>query len=87
MDAIDFLDIRTHNIAISQFLECQLRLKATMALEENDQDRGPEETAEHLAIPLTDYLWTLEYERLRLGSFDEARFGVHLTPPTTLRGS
>jgi DNA helicase-2/ATP-dependent DNA helicase PcrA len=71
---VEYLDIRTHNIAISQFLEYQLRLKATMALDENDYDNGPDDAAERLGIPLTDYLWTLEYERLRLGSFDEARF-------------
>ncbi|NYT63190.1 ATP-dependent helicase [Alcaligenaceae bacterium] len=73
-ETIEYLDIRTHNIAISQFLECQLRLKATMALDENDYDTGPQDAAERLGIPLTDYIWTLEYERLRLGSFDEARF-------------
>ncbi len=72
--AIDHLDIRTHNIAISQFLECQLRLKSTMALEENDEDQSLEETALRLAIPLTDYLWTLEYERIRQGSFDDVLF-------------
>lgn len=71
---IEYLDIRTHNIAISQFLDYQLRLKATMALEENDYDTGPQDAAERLGIPLTDYIWTLEYERLRLGSFNEARF-------------
>ncbi|HUG57532.1 MAG TPA: ATP-dependent helicase [Candidimonas sp.] len=71
---IEYLDIRTHNIAISQFLEYQLRLKATMALEENEYDIGPEDAAARLEMPLVDYLWTLEYERLRLGSFDEARF-------------
>ncbi len=71
---IDFLDIRTHNLAISQFLDCQLNLKATMALEEDDEGMSLEETAERLSIPITDYLWTLEYERTRLGTFDEVRF-------------
>lgn len=74
-DKVDFLDIRTHNIAISQFLECQLQLKATMALDETDeQDLEREEIAEQLGIPLTDYLSTLEYERNRLGSFDDVLF-------------
>ncbi|SHH92176.1 ATP-dependent helicase [Pollutimonas bauzanensis] len=72
--ATEFLDIRSHNVAISQFLECQLRLKATMALDENDGDTGLEESAERLGVPLTDYLWTLEYERIRLGVFDEVLF-------------
>lgn len=73
-DQMDFLDIRTHNIAVSQFLQCQLQLKAKMALEDDDQDISLAEAAEQLAVPLTDYLWTLEYERIRLGSFDEAQF-------------
>lgn len=71
---MDFLDIRTHNIAISQFLDCQLRLKATMALEENDETLSEQEAAERLAVPLTDYLWTLEYERIRQGNFEEVLF-------------
>ncbi len=73
-DRMDFLDIRTHNIAVSQFLECQLQLKAKMRLENDDQDLSLAETAELLAVPLTDYLWTREYERIRLGSFDEVLF-------------
>lgn len=70
----DVLDINTHNVAISQFLDVQLRLKATMALDQRDNDATLEETAEQLAIPLTDYLATLEYERIRQGNLDEVLF-------------
>ncbi|PLC55408.1 DNA helicase UvrD [Pollutimonas nitritireducens] len=72
--AMEFLEINTHNIAISQFLDSQLRLKAMMALDHNDDDTTLQERAERLAIPLTDYLWTLEYERMRQGNFEEVRF-------------
>ena len=73
-DYTDALDIRTHNVAISQFLECQLHLKATMALDGDPENAGLIEAAERLGVPFTDYLWALEYERIRLGTFDEAQF-------------
>lgn len=72
--ATEFLDISTHNVAISQFLDIQLRLKATMALEREDDDTTLPDIAEALSIPLTDYLSTLEYERMRQGVFDQVLF-------------
>ncbi|WP_370446388.1 3'-5' exonuclease [Glaciimonas sp. PCH181] len=71
---VDFLEIRTHNIAISQFISCQCQLKATMALVADVQDMGLAEIAEQFDVPLTDYLATIEYERIRLGNFDEVLF-------------
>ncbi len=71
---VDYLDIRTHNIAISQFIACQLQLKATLSLEIDVQDMGLEEIARQLDVPLTDYLTTLEYENIRLGNNDEILF-------------
>jgi DNA helicase-2/ATP-dependent DNA helicase PcrA len=69
------LDLRTHNIALSQFLDVQLSLKATMALEQVDVDYlGPEECAEQLNMTLTDFLVATEYERIRLGSREGALF-------------
>ena len=70
----EFLDISTHNVAISQFLDIQLRLKATMALEREDDDTTLSDVAEALSIPLADYLSTLEYERMRQGLFDQVLF-------------
>ncbi|MYM22335.1 AAA family ATPase [Duganella sp. FT135W] len=64
--SVDGLELHTHSLALSQFLDVQLSLKATMALESDVEFMGPEEAAEVLGVPLTDYLTTLEYERLRL---------------------
>ena len=72
----DFLDLKTHHVALSQFLDVQLALKATMALD-GDGDGGElehDEAAAALNVPLTDYLTTLEYEKIRLGSHEEALF-------------
>ncbi len=71
---VEFLDLRTHNIAISQFLDLQLELKATLALDGDFEFMGLEEVAEILNVPLTDYLTTREYERIRLGNSEETLF-------------
>jgi DNA helicase-2/ATP-dependent DNA helicase PcrA len=74
----DYLDPKTHNVAISQFLDAQQRLKATLALEGDFEELSHEEAAAILDVPLTDYLTTLEYERIRLGSFEGTLFrGPH----------
>jgi DNA helicase-2/ATP-dependent DNA helicase PcrA len=62
----DGLELHTHSLALSQFLDVQLNLKATMALDADVEFMGMEEAAELLGVPLTDYLTTLEYERMRL---------------------
>lgn len=64
----DVLDIRTHNTAVSQFLDNLLKLKAMMRLS-SDDDIDPEYTAQSLNIPLTDYLWAVEYEKQRVDVF------------------
>jgi DNA helicase-2/ATP-dependent DNA helicase PcrA len=71
---VDDLDPKTHNVAISQFLDAQQRLKATLALEGDFEEVGFEEAAAILDVPLTDYLTMLEYERIRLGSFEGTLF-------------
>ena len=63
---LDGLELNTHSIALSQFLDAQLSLKATMALAADVEYLGLEETAELMGVPLTDYLTTVEYETLRL---------------------
>ncbi|ELX08498.1 UvrD/REP helicase [Janthinobacterium sp. HH01] len=60
------LDLQTHSIALAQFLDVQLQLKATMALAADVEYMGLEEIAELMGVPLTDYLTTVEYETLRL---------------------
>ena len=66
----DELDIRTHNTAVSQFLDNLLRLKATMAVSADGAD-DPEYAAASAGVPLTDYLWAIEYERLRVDVFGQ----------------
>ncbi|KQQ32509.1 DNA helicase UvrD [Duganella sp. Leaf126] len=71
---LDSLELHTHSIAVSQFIETQLTLKATMALEADVEFIGPEEAAEQLGVPVADYLTTLEYETLRLDGGAGARW-------------
>eukprot|EP01037_Dinobryon_pediforme_P020952 gene20952-21700_t len=74
---VDFLDIQTHSIAISQFLECQVRLKAKLEqLDDMEEIEyvGFGEIAERLGVPLADYLTCLEYERIRAGNMEEVLF-------------
>jgi DNA helicase-2/ATP-dependent DNA helicase PcrA len=72
---VEYLDIRTHNIALSQAIDAQLALKATMQLDSVDVEYiGVEEAAELLKTPLADYLATIEYETLRSDSDGSAQF-------------
>ncbi|SDG79046.1 MULTISPECIES: 3'-5' exonuclease [unclassified Duganella] len=64
--SLDGLELHTHSLALAQFLDVQLGLKATMALETDVELMGHDEAAEILGITLTDYLTTIEYETLRL---------------------
>nr|WP_315393471.1 ATP-dependent helicase [uncultured Duganella sp.] len=63
---LEGLELHTHGIALSQFLDVQLGLKATMALASDVDFLGLEDIAEQLGVPLADYLTTVEYETLRL---------------------
>lgn len=64
----DSIDVRIDNAAVSQFLDNLLRLKSTMRISVDGHD-DPQYMAESAGIPLTDYLWAVEYERLRVGIF------------------
>lgn len=60
------LDTQTHNVALHTFLQMQMRLKARLDLVTHDVDGyQPEEIADVLQVPLTTYLWHLQYENLR----------------------
>jgi DNA helicase-2/ATP-dependent DNA helicase PcrA len=63
---LDGMELNTHSIALAQFLDVQLGLKATMALAADVEFMGLEEISELLGVPLADYLTTVEYETLRL---------------------
>lgn len=69
------LDIATHNVAVSQFIDRQLAVKARMARERGDWESADvEEIAESIGMTLTHFLCLREYEAGRLGPFDEASF-------------
>lgn len=71
---VDFLEIQTHNLAISQFIQCQLELKAKMALQGDFEYQEMDEISERLGVSLTQYLAILAYETIRLGHDDVAYF-------------
>jgi DNA helicase-2/ATP-dependent DNA helicase PcrA len=71
---VDFLDIQTHNLAISQFIHAQLELKAKMALQADFEYQSPEEISERLGVQLAEYLGMIEYEQIRLGHDENANF-------------
>ncbi|MGV7206512.1 3'-5' exonuclease [Oxalobacteraceae bacterium A2-2] len=71
---VEGLDLRTHNLALSQFLDTQLNLKASMALEADVEFMDHQEAADVLGVPVTDYLLTVEYERIRLAGGAGASF-------------
>lgn len=60
------LDTQTHNVALHTFLQMQMRLKARLDLVTHDvEGYQSEEIADVLQVPLTTYLWHLQYENLR----------------------
>ena len=71
---VDFLDIHTHNLAVSQFILAQIELKAKMSLQGDVEYMDPEEISEQLGLPLAQYLTLCEYEQIRLGHDDIAYF-------------
>ncbi len=71
---VDFLEIQTHNLAVSQFLHAQLELKAKMALQGDFEYLSPEEISERLGVQLSEYLGMIEYEQIRLGHDENASF-------------
>lgn len=71
---VDFLDIQTHNLAVSQFILAQIEFKAKMALQGDVEYMDPEEISEQLGLPLAQYLTFCEYEQIRLGNDDIAYF-------------
>lgn len=70
----DGLDIATHNIAISQFLNTQLSMKATMSALKDFEGMDNEESADTIDVPLIHFLTFREYEKRRCGDFDEPEF-------------
>lgn len=70
----DDLELATHNIAISQFLDAQLSMKAKMSPHQDFDGMGVEDIACTVGVTLTHWLTFQEYERLRYGVCNEAEF-------------
>ncbi|MFZ3017315.1 MAG: ATP-dependent helicase [Gallionella sp.] len=70
----DCLELATHNIAISQFIDAQLSMKAKMSPHQDFDGMDTEDIAYTVGVTLTHWLTFQEYERLRYGAFDEVEF-------------
>ena len=70
----DFLQIETHHLAIAQFLESLLRLKAMMVLDPYFDVDEIENVYERWGVTATQYLTSVEYERIRRGKRDAPAF-------------
>ena len=77
------LDLQTHSIALAQFLDVQLQLKATMALAADVEYMGLEEIADLMGVPLTDYLITVNTKRCAWTAARAPCSVARSTPPTT----
>ncbi len=68
------VDANFSNLAIHQFLQMQVALKSRFALFVHDvEGYSLEEISHVLGIPITEYCWHLEFERIR-GADDIAEF-------------
>jgi len=70
----DFLQIDEHDIAISQFLDAQLHLKATMGMDAEFDLDDLDTVYDRFGVTAEQYLTALEYERIRLGYQDTPLF-------------
>jgi DNA helicase-2/ATP-dependent DNA helicase PcrA len=63
--SVDGLELHTHSVALSQFLDVQ-QPESDHGAGCRRRVHGPGRSGRLLGVPLTDYLTTLEYERMRL---------------------
>lgn len=68
------LELTTHNMAISQFFDVQLSIKAKMSAHQDYAGMDTEEVAYAVGVSLAHWLTFVAYERLRWGAFDEVEF-------------
>lgn len=67
------LDFRTHHVALSQFFQSQLRLKASLALQ-IAEDESLTEKALMAGVTVSDFLWTQQYEQIRQSPYEGMLF-------------
>ena len=70
----DFLQVDEHAIAISQFLDAQLHLKATMGMDAEFDLDDLDTVYDRFGVTAEHYLTAVEYERIRLGYRDTPLF-------------
>jgi DNA helicase-2/ATP-dependent DNA helicase PcrA len=73
-DKVECLQLHTHNVALTQFLDAQLALKARMQLDPDVELEDLETVFDRLGVTETEYLAAVEYERIRLGYDDQPVF-------------
>ncbi|MEZ2741240.1 3'-5' exonuclease [Paenalcaligenes hominis] len=69
----DELEFRTHHVALSQFFQSQLRLKASLAVFLNEEESAAEKALQ-FGVTLSDFLWTQHYEILRQSPYEGVLF-------------
>lgn len=70
----DGLSFPTHNVAVCQFIDAQLSMKAGLKMLRDFDEMSIEESAESIDVPLENFLTFRAYEHLRCGDFDDVKF-------------
>jgi DNA helicase-2/ATP-dependent DNA helicase PcrA len=72
--SVENLELNNHSLAITQYLDAQLKLKATMGLTDTVEDEDLLDTCLRLGVSETELLVAQEYERIRLGFHFQPHF-------------
>lgn len=73
-DKLEYLVSDTSTLALSQFFNAQLELKATMRLQDDIEGRTDDEISDALGVPFSTCLAIMAYEKIRLGGDNEVLF-------------
>jgi DNA helicase-2/ATP-dependent DNA helicase PcrA len=71
---LEYLVTDTSTLALSQFFDAQLELKATMRLQGDVEGLTDDEISDALGVPFSTCLAIREYERIRLGRDNDVLF-------------
>lgn len=73
-ESVENLQLNTHALAITQYLDAQLKLKAMMALNDESVLDDLSTVFERFGVTETEFLVALVYERIRLGFRNQPDF-------------
>ncbi len=73
-DKVDYLPLDTHSVALTQYLDALLNLKARMKLTDDFDLEELETVFSRLNVTTSEYLIAVEYERIRLGNTEQPLF-------------